>query len=91
MFFFKNILKYWLNDKKVDGFRIDAVKHLYESENLEDEPLCVPGKFKSIHDEKIVYDDLDHLYTANQLETYKVLYSWRRLCDSISKTNNSTK
>lgn len=87
----ENVLKYWLNDKKVDGFRIDAVKHLYESEKLEDEPLIQPEKFKSINDENVRYDDLNHLYTANQIETYKLLYSWRRLCDNISKMNNSTR
>ena len=84
-------MKYWLEEKKVDGFRIDAVKHLFESENLENEPLLVPNKFDSINDEKIKYDDLNHLYTANQLETYKLLYSWRRLCNDISKTAGSKK
>ena len=84
-------MKYWLEEKKVDGFRIDAVKHLFESENLEDEPLLVPSKFDSIDDEKIKYDDLNHLYTANQLETYKLLYSWRRRCNEVSKTTNSKK
>lgn len=35
--FLKDAMKFWLNEKMVDGLRIDAVKHLYENEDLEDE------------------------------------------------------
>lgn len=87
----KNVIKYWIDTKNVDGFRIDAVKHLFESEKFEDEPLIVASKFKSINDENITYDDLNHLYTANQLETYQLVYEWRNLFDSISKKANSVK
>lgn len=86
-----NALKYWLEEKKVDGFRVDAVKHLFESESLENELPRNPQKFQSIHDPRIVYDDLDHKYTANQLETYDLVFSWRQLCDQISKRTNSVR
>ncbi len=35
----KNVLRYWLEQKDVDGFRIDALKHLVECESLDEEPV----------------------------------------------------
>lgn len=89
--FEKNVIQFWLEEKDVDGFRIDAVKHLFESANFEDEPLADPKKFKSIYDEDITYDDLVHLYSANQVETYKLLFEWRRMFDEIGKRTNRVK
>jgi glycosidase len=34
----KKVIKFWLQDKNVDGFRLDAAKHLFENESLKDEP-----------------------------------------------------
>jgi glycosidase len=79
------VIKYWLEERNVDGFRVDAVKHLFESEGFENEPLTDASKFKSIHDKNIVYNDLDHLYTANRPETYRLLSDWRGLFDAISR------
>lgn len=37
-----NIAKFWLQDMKVDGFRLDAVKYIFESGNtLEDTPQTI--------------------------------------------------
>lgn len=47
----KRIMKYWLS-KGVDGFRIDAMNHLFEDLDLEDEPTnpdYTPGKDNPYH------------------------------------------
>lgn len=36
---FKNIAKFWI-DKGVDGFRLDAIKHVYEGDNEKNIELC---------------------------------------------------
>jgi len=74
----KNVLSFWL-DRDVDGFRIDAISHLFEDTRYLDEPwknvLGIPDDDNEV---------LDHIYTRNLLETYKVLKSWRELLDNHS-------
>ena len=53
----KKVLTFWL-DKKVDGFRVDAVQYFLEDDKFEDEPT-LPGYNKSDPH----YDKLDHKYT----------------------------
>lgn len=40
---FQDIIHFWL-EKGVDGFRMDAVKHILEAEHLRDEPQVDPNK-----------------------------------------------
>jgi len=82
-----NTIKFWLDEKNVDGFRMDALKFLYESETFEDEPCLrvMPA------DKEIFYHDLNHVHTSNQVETYEQLLEWRQLFDEIGKRKNSVK
>ncbi|XP_029165837.1 alpha-glucosidase-like [Nylanderia fulva] len=76
----RNVLTFWM-DRGVEGFRIDAINHMYEDARFLDEPrLDTPG----LPDDD--YETLDHLYTKNLLETYEVLKSWRQLMDNHSLT-----
>ena len=79
------MIKFWLETKKVDGMRIDALKHLFESESFQDEPL------EQDKASAIKYNDLDHIYTTNQQETFLLLNEWRSYCDDISKKVKKTK
>ncbi|XP_018404444.1 PREDICTED: maltase 1-like [Cyphomyrmex costatus] len=77
----KKVLVFWM-DRGVEGFRIDAINHMYEDDQFRDEPLSnIPGVPSDD------YDFLNHIYTKNLPETYKVLESWRKLMDDHSPGN----
>ncbi|VVC33505.1 Glycoside hydrolase superfamily,Glycosyl hydrolase, family 13, catalytic domain [Cinara cedri] len=76
------IMKFWLN-KGVSGFRLDAVRYMYESVSFLDEPI-IPGK------EGSKYDDLSHIYTLNQPEIIDVFPIWRKHLDDYFKSKNKT-
>ena len=79
----KNVLTFWMN-RGVDGFRIDAINHMFEDAKFRDEPSAnrtdVP---------KDDYDSLVHIYTRDQNETYETLRSWRKLMDEHSNRTRS--
>lgn len=81
MFAFKNILKYWL-DLGVDGFRVDAISHIYEDKEFNDEPSA--GNTIPVD----IYGHLKHIYTTDQPETFELLYKWRKFLDDYTKANN---
>ncbi|XP_069956904.1 maltase A3 isoform X3 [Cherax quadricarinatus] len=73
----KNVLLFWIN-KGVDGFRVDAIKHLFEAEDLSlDEPVAADSGITDPDD----YGYLNHTYTVDQPETFTVLHEWRQLLD----------
>ncbi|XP_066245462.1 maltase 1-like [Euwallacea similis] len=73
----RDIWTYWL-DMGVDGFRIDAITKAYEDEQLRDEP-----KTSDNND----YNSLDHVYTKDQVETFELVYSWRKFLDNYTTAN----
>ncbi|XP_076294286.1 alpha-glucosidase [Lasioglossum baleicum] len=79
----KNVLQFWLN-RGVEGFRIDAINHMFEDTRFLNEPSANRPDLP-VDD----YDSLDHTYTKNQPETYQVLSSWRKLLDDHSNRTNS--
>ncbi|XKL60499.1 hypothetical protein PGB90_007556 [Kerria lacca] len=79
----KNIIIYWL-DKGVDGFRIDAINFIYENISYLDEPrsyapLVGPEE----------YEYLNHIYSQNQPETYKLTVDWRSVLNKYSKKGST--
>lgn len=73
------ILLFWL-DFGVDGFRIDAIPHIFEHKDLLDEPQshlpnCDPTNF----------DYLQHIYIKDQKETFDITHSWRQLLDNYTE------
>lgn len=66
----------------MDGFRIDAITHAYEDKNLSDEPLS--GRNDVPEND---YGYLDHIYTADQQETFEMVYSWRKFLDDYTTAN----
>lgn len=58
-----DVILYWL-DKGVSGFRVDAVNHLFEDPELNDEPLS--GKTE---DSKS-YDYTQHIHTKDLVDCF---------------------
>ncbi|XP_014208339.1 alpha-glucosidase-like [Copidosoma floridanum] len=78
----KDILRFWL-DKGVDGFRIDAIPHLYEIEDLRDEPLS-----GTTSDPKS-YGYTIHMYTNALRETYEMVSQWRDVMDEYENKGDT--
>ncbi|KAJ8680493.1 hypothetical protein QAD02_016280 [Eretmocerus hayati] len=76
----EDVIKFWLS-KGIDGFRIDAIPHVYERDDLPDEPLLISGTPQN-------YPDLDHIYTKDDPRTYELIKSWRTLMDKWSDEHN---
>lgn len=90
----KDVMKFWLS-RGVDGFRIDAVNHLYEVEDFSDD--AVSGKSDdpnsyaytmhyhttdlvcSTFDFSVTQDSSDYLLL--QTECNDMVYDWRKLLD----------
>lgn len=79
----ENVLKFWLS-KGVDGFRVDAVNHMFEDEELRDEPLS--NKTSDPND----YEYTLHYYTTNLPESKRMIYSWRALLDTWKSDHGGT-
>ncbi|XP_039501929.1 maltase A2 [Drosophila santomea] len=79
-----DVLKFWL-DRGVDGFRIDAVPHIYEHRNADgsypDEPVSGWGSDPN------AYDYHDHIYTKDQPATVDLMYEWREFLDNYRAQN----
>lgn len=86
----KKVIKFWLETKKVDGLRIDAVRHLVESKNFSDEPL-INDKKRALDVSELNYDDYLHNQTADQEETFYILTEWRSLVNDIQRRTNLQK
>lgn len=69
------VIKYYL-DKGIDGFRLDAINHMFEDTEFRDEPLT------GWTDDVGSYDFLEHIYTKDVPEVYDVIYNWRDLLDT---------
>lgn len=76
-----DVIRFWL-EKGVDGFRMDAVKHIFEAAHLRDEPQVDPDK----PPESITSEwDLYHDYTTSQLGLHDLLREWRAAMDIYSR------
>ncbi|XP_025407324.1 maltase 2-like [Sipha flava] len=79
----KKILRYWL-DKGMDGIRIDALKHIYESEQLQDEPMINPAG-------PVKHWNFYHYYTVDQDEVYDLIKEWHQLLNEYKQKDNFTR
>ncbi|EAT37484.1 AAEL010540-PA [Aedes aegypti] len=78
---FDEILRYWMK-KGASGFRIDAINHMFEVEDLRDEPINDPSDPNS-------YGYTHHIYTKDLPDTYEVIARWRKVIDDYVKESDS--
>ncbi|KAF2889474.1 hypothetical protein ILUMI_16699, partial [Ignelater luminosus] len=79
----KDVLKFWM-DRKVDGFRMDAVPYLVEQQSFADEPLS-----NNPNADPDDYEYLTHTFTSDQPETFDVIYEWREFIDEYNKEHSN--
>lgn len=76
------MIRFWLR-KGIDGFRIDAVPHLFEDANFPNEPRSyAPG----VTERDYMY--LEHIYTKDDPRTYDLVASWRKVLDDYADYHN---
>ncbi|KAM0733413.1 Maltase 1 [Formica fusca] len=78
----EDVIRFWLR-KGIDGFRVDAVPHLFEDANLSNEPRSyAPGATERD------YTYLEHIYTKDDPRTYALVASWREVLDDYANYHN---
>ncbi|CAF1067140.1 unnamed protein product [Rotaria sordida] len=80
----EKIFRFWL-DLGIDGFRVDAVRHLIENDQYHDEPLSKDAKDM---DPNIMYVAYDHTESADQSGSYELVQRWRKFLDKYAYENN---
>lgn len=68
----------------IDGIRVDALRHVYESQNMEDEPIINKTK-------EADYSNLDHIYTTDQDEIYDLIKEWHLTLEEIKLKYHGTR
>uniref|UniRef100_A0A9J8AWW6 Amino acid transporter heavy chain SLC3A1 n=1 Tax=Cyprinus carpio carpio TaxID=630221 RepID=A0A9J8AWW6_CYPCA len=76
-----DIIHFWLK-KGVDGFRMDAVKHMLEAAHLRNEPQVDTDQDPSTVDTEF---ELYHDYTYTQQGLHEILTNWRIDLDAYSR------
>ncbi|XP_023315955.1 maltase 1-like [Trichogramma pretiosum] len=71
----EEIIRFWLS-KGIDGFRVDAIPHVYENDDLLDEPRSNDPNAGPRD-----YGYLNHIYTKDDQRSYDLIQSWRKILD----------
>ncbi|GAB1869739.1 alpha-glucosidase [Camponotus japonicus] len=78
----EDVIRFWLR-KGIDGFRVDAIPHLFEDANFSNEPRSyAPGATERD------YTYLEHIYTKDDPRTYDLVASWRKVLDDYADYHN---
>lgn len=82
----KDVLRFWLR-KGVDGFRIDAVPFIFESEENDEGYYDDEPKSGICDDDPEASCSLNHTETKDLDETYGMIYQWRKVVDEEEFAN----
>lgn len=75
------MIVFWL-DRGIDGFRIDAIPHMFEDSNYPDEPWSGDTSAQDFE-----YHYLNHIYSKDQPLTFDMVYQYRQLVDDYAAAN----
>jgi alpha-glucosidase len=78
-------MRFWLA-VGLDGFRVDAMPHLFEDEALTDEPI-VNGTALQQGD----YRGLEHVHTHNLPEVFSIMTKFRKTLDAYSEQTDKVR
>ncbi|KAK3926718.1 Maltase A1 [Frankliniella fusca] len=78
----KDVFTFWM-ERGVNGFRVDALPFLFETQDLSQDEL--PVEHPSIDLDKNDYDYYTHPYTMDYPDTYDMLHQWRELVDNFNE------
>ncbi|GAB0093827.1 Maltase A3 [Sergentomyia squamirostris] len=84
----KDVLRFWL-DKGVDGFRVDAVPHLFEV--IPDDGQILDEPLSNNTNDPDNYEYLDHIFTKDRPEAIDMVYQWREVVDEFTKKTGDTR
>lgn len=71
------VLEFWM-DYGADGFRIDAINHMFEDQTFANESYIDPDG------DLTFYDNLYHNLTRDLPGCYEVIFSWRKQMDEYA-------
>ncbi|XP_070505146.1 maltase 2-like [Chironomus tepperi] len=77
-----DVLTYWM-DQGADGFRVDAINHMFESPAFTNQALAEEGLDPNL------YNSYDNRYTRDLRESYEFIYSAREHLDNYAKANGN--
>ncbi|XP_069688710.1 maltase 2-like isoform X2 [Periplaneta americana] len=80
-----DVMRFWL-EQGVDGFRVDAMPHLFEDGELRDEPAINETKVQQGD-----YNGLHHVHTHNLPEVLEVMADFRNTLDEYSEMTDKVR
>lgn len=72
----------------MDGFRVDSIMYLFENASFPDEEIITDSKVNGYPE---YYFAVNHTYTINQPETYRMGAEFRELLDSYKRKDGNTR
>lgn len=84
----KEILRFWLREG-VDGFRVDAIPHLVESDTNEDGFYDDEPPSGECQDDPLASCYLKHTETKDLQETFDQVYLWRKVMEEPEFANQT--
>jgi len=76
----KDAFMFWL-EKGVDGFRVDALRHMYEVKDLSLTEPVIEGSDRQPDE----YEHYEHPHTQDMKETHQVVRDWRQMFDEFEE------